>query len=81
MSKEKERFWFVCPTWTDIVSPHYASDVDAARALDSDPKLLAKLRAGAPVAKSSLLKMLRRFASRHHLGSPVAELVVDTRSR
>lgn len=81
MSKKKERAWFVCPAWTDIVSPHYASDLDAACALDADPKLLAKLRAGTPVAKSSLLKMLRRFASLHDLGSPVADLVVDTRSR
>jgi hypothetical protein len=81
MSKKKERAWFVCPAWGDIVSPHYASDVDAACALGADPKLLAKLRAGTPVAKSSLLRMLRRFASRHDLGSSVADLVVDTRSR
>lgn len=81
MSKKKERAWFVCPAWTDIVSPHYASDRDAAYALHADPKLLAKLRAGTPVAKSSLLKTLRRFASRHGLRLPVGDLVVDTRSR
>ncbi len=81
MSKKKDRAWFVCPTWTDLISPHYASDLDAAGALDSDPKLLTKLRAGMPVAKSSLLKILRRFASRHDLESPVADLVVDQRLR
>jgi hypothetical protein len=81
MSKKKDRAWFVCQAWTELVSRHYASDIDAARALNADPKLLTKLRAGTPVAKSSLLKLLRRYASMHDLGSPVADLVSDTRSR
>lgn len=81
MSRKKDRAWFVCRAWADMISRHYASDMDAARALNADPKLLAKLRAGTPVAKSSLLKMLRRYTSLHDPGSPVAELIVDTRSR
>jgi hypothetical protein len=81
MSKKKDRAWFVCRAWTELVSRHYPSDIDAARALNADPKLLTKLRAGTPVAKSSLLKLLRRYASMHDLGSPVADLVSDTRSR
>lgn len=81
MSKKKERAWFVCRAWADMVSRHYASDLDAAQVFNTDPKLLAKLRAGTPVAKSSLLKLLRRYASRHEVGSPVGDLVVDTRQR
>jgi hypothetical protein len=81
MSKKKDRAWFVCRAWTDMVSRHYASDIDAARALNANPKLLTKLRAGTPVTKSSLLKVLRRYSSMHELGSSVADLVVDTRSR
>jgi hypothetical protein len=81
MSKKQERAWFVCNTWIDMVSRHYANDLDAARGLDTNTKLLAKLRAGTPVAKSSLLKLLRRYAARHELASPVADLVVDIRSR
>jgi hypothetical protein len=81
MSKKKDRAWFVCEAWADLVSRHYANDQEAASALNADPKFLAKLRARTPVAKSSLLKMLRRYAARHDLGSPAAELVVDTRSR
>jgi len=60
---------------------HYASDLEASHALHADAKLLAKVRAGAPVAKSSLVKLPRRYASRHELGSPIAALVSDTRSR
>lgn len=81
MSKKKDRAWFVCPQWTELVSRHYASDIEAGRALKADPKVLSKLRSGAPVAKSTILKMVRRFASRHDLRSAPADLVVDTRSR
>ena len=81
MSKKKDRAWFVCRQWADMVSQHYASDIEAGRALKADPKVLAKLRSGTPVAKSTLLGMLRRYANRHDLGSVIADLVVDTRSR
>ena len=79
MSKKKDRAWFVCRQWTDLVTRHYASDIAASRALKADPKVLARLRLGIPVAKTTLLKMLRRYAGRHDLGSAVADLVVDTR--
>jgi hypothetical protein len=81
MSKKKDRAWFVCPQWAALVSSHYASDAEAGRALKTDPKLLAKLRSGTPVAKSTLLRSLQALASRHDVGSPVADLVIDTRSR
>jgi hypothetical protein len=80
MSKKKDRAWFVCPQWGDLVAKHYGSDGEAGRALKVDPKVLTNLRAGTPVAKSTVLKMLRRYASRHDLGSDLADLVVDTRS-
>ena len=79
MSMKKDRAWFVCRQWEDLVSEHYAGDIEVSLALKADPKVLAKLRSGTPVARSTLLKMLRRYASRHDLGSAVADLVVDTR--
>ena len=80
MSKKKDRAWFVCRQWADLVAQHYASDTEASLALKANPRVLAKLRSGTPVAKSTVLKMLRRYASRHDLGSPLVDLVVDTRS-
>jgi hypothetical protein len=80
MSKKKDRAWFVCPQWAELVSAHYASDTEAGRALKADTKVLTKLRAGTPVPKSTVLKMLRRYARRHDLGAAFADLVVDTRS-
>ena len=81
MSKKNDRAWFVCPQWAALVSGHYASDAEAARALKTDPKVLARLRSGTPVAKSTLLRLLQVLASRHDVGAPIAYLVVDTRSR
>ena len=80
MSKKKDRAWFVCPQWSDLVSTHYGSDAEAGRALKAPAKVLTKLRTGTPVPKSTVLKMLRRYASRHDLKSVLADLVVDTRS-
>jgi hypothetical protein len=81
MSKKKDRAWFVCRQWADMVSQHYASDTEVSQALKVNPRVLAKLRLGTPVAKSTLLKMLRRYSYHHDLGSAAADLVVDTRSR
>jgi hypothetical protein len=81
MSKKKDRAWFVCPQWGDLVSKHYASDTEAGRVLKAHPKVLAKLRTETPVPKSTVLKMLRRAANRHDLGAALPDLVADTRSR
>jgi hypothetical protein len=81
MSKKKDRAWFVCPQWAELASQHYMDDDEASRSLKADPKVLGKLRSRTPVAKSTMLKMLRRFAEKHDLGAAVGELVVDTRSR
>ena|SRR5438270_434400 len=56
MSKKKDRAWFVCRQWTDLVTRHYASDIEAVRALKADPKVLARLRLGIPVAKRPYLR-------------------------
>ena len=81
MSKRKNRAWFVCPHWAVLVSSHYRTDVEAARALRTDPKILERLRSRPPVAKSTMLRTLQAFAGTHGVGSPIADLVIDTRSR
>ncbi|MBV8089729.1 MAG: hypothetical protein JO139_09165 [Alphaproteobacteria bacterium] len=81
MSKKKDRAWFVCPQWAELVSQHYGDDAEAGRAMKADPKVMTKLRSGTPVPKSTALKMLRRYQRRHGLEAAVTDLVVDTRSR
>ena len=81
MSKKKERGWFVCPRWDELTSQHYSNDEAAALALRTSPKVLAQLRQSTPMARSTVRKLLRRFARLHPIGMPVDELVIDTRSR
>jgi hypothetical protein len=81
MSAKTKRAWFICPQWQTLVADHYPSDIEAALALHTNPRVLARLRTETPVAKSTLLKMLRCYAARHNLAPPLADLVVDTRAR
>ena len=81
MSAKKKRAWFTCPQWQNLVANHYTDDKEAAKVLHTDPRVLQKLRAGIPVAKSTVLKMLRQAARRHPLGASLDELVVDLRGR
>jgi hypothetical protein len=80
MSKKNDRAWFVCPQWAALVSGHYATDAEAARALKLDPKVLARLRGRTPVAKSTVRRALHVLVSRHVVAAPIDDLVVDTRS-
>jgi hypothetical protein len=79
--KKQDRAWFVCPQWAALTAGHFANDEEAARALKATPKVLTRLRAETPVAKSTLLRCLRALARRTDIGAPVMDLVVDTRSR
>ena len=81
MSKKKDRAWFISPQWAELVPRHYSNDELAARALRTDPKVLAQIRQQTPVARSTLLKLLRRFAGQHTIGAPADKLIVDIRSR
>jgi hypothetical protein len=80
MSKKKDRAWFVCPQWTALITQHYPDDVAAARALRTDLKVLTRLRQGTPMARSNLLKLLRRFSRLHPIQTSTDDLIKDTRS-
>lgn len=81
MSKKKDRAWFVCAQWAELISPHYPDDTAAARALRADQKVLERVRQRTPVAKSSLLKLLRRLSRLHQIKATLNDLIVDTRAR
>jgi hypothetical protein len=79
MSKKKDRGWFVCPQWGEMVLRHYADDAEAARALGIDVKVVTRVHQGTPVARSTLLKLLQRFGRMHRLAGPVVDFIVDNR--
>jgi hypothetical protein len=80
MSKKKERAWFISPQWGELIPRHYPNDESAAHALRTNPKVLARIRQQMPVARSTLVKLLRRFGEQHSIGAPADQLIVDIRS-
>jgi hypothetical protein len=81
MSKKKDRAWFVCPQWAALLSERFADDVEAAEALQTDPRVITRLRSRTPVARSTMLRALQTYANRYDPSLPIAGMVVDTRSR
>jgi hypothetical protein len=79
--EQKEGSCLVCLSAMGRVgSQYYVDDDEAGQSLKADPKVLGKLRSRTPVAKSTLLKMLHRFAKLHDPRIEADSLVVDTRS-
>ena len=78
MSKKKERAFFVCPRWNELVAP---SQVMANLALSAagSARIMSSISAGQPVARSTLLKAL--FAVRRSSGViiDVNSYIVDQR--
>jgi hypothetical protein len=80
-SKKKDRAWFVCPQWEELIRQFYPDEASAARALGVHTRVLTRVRQQTPVARSTLLRLLRRVATLHVIQTPVANLVVNTRTR
>lgn len=76
MAKKKDRAFFVCPRWNEVAPEGAAID---AKTL-TDAKTLAAIKAGRPVARSTLRRAL--IAVRRATGSmfDVDSYVVDQRS-
>jgi hypothetical protein len=75
MAKKKERAFFICPHWNEVA----AAPSGAAAPLQVHEKTLAAIKAGRPVARSTLRKALR--AVRRMSGSmfDVDAYIVDQR--
>ena len=54
MSKKKDRAWFVCRQWADMVSQHYASDTEVSQALKVNPKVTGEAPIGDACPKIDL---------------------------
>ena len=78
MAKKRDRSFFVCPRWKEVLAATRQPD---GRTLDIDlsPKTSAAIEAGRPVPRSTLRKAL--FAVRRASGSmfDVDDLIVDRR--
>jgi hypothetical protein len=58
MAKKKDRAFFICPKWSEVVAKASTGDAGAAVPLRVNAKALRAIAAGEPVARSTLRKAL-----------------------
>ena len=82
MAKKRDREFFICPRWQEVVEVAGTEAAGKTIELDLDlhPKTIAAIKAGRPLARSTVRKAL--FAIRRASGSmfDVDELIEDRRT-
>jgi len=80
MSKKKDRAFFICPRWNEVADTSRLAASSIATPIRGNEKNLTAIRAGRPVARSTLRKAL--LAARQASGSmfDVDAYIVDQRT-
>jgi hypothetical protein len=80
MAKKKDRAFFVCPCWNEVVEAPRVGASGISTPIRVNEKTLAAIKGGRPVARSTLRKAL--LAARQTLGSmfDVDAYIVDQRT-
>ena len=81
MAKKKDRAFFICPRWNEVADPSRIGASGMATPIRVNEKILAAIRGGRPVARSTLRKAL--LAVRQASGSmfDIDAYIVDQRRR
>jgi hypothetical protein len=80
MSKKKDRAFFICPRWNEVADTSRLAASSMTTPIRGNEKNLTAIRAGRPVARSTLRKAL--LAARQASGSmfDVDAYIVDQRT-
>lgn len=80
MAKKKDRAFFICPRWSEVADASRIGAPGLTTAIGVNEKTLAAIKAGRPVARSTLRKAL--LAARHASGSmfDIDAYIVDQRT-
>ena len=80
MAKKKDRAFFICPRWNEVANAHAAGTSGMTASIRIDGKILAAIKGGRPVARSTLRKAL--LATRRASGAmfDVDPYIVDQRT-
>jgi hypothetical protein len=78
MAKKKDRAFFICPRWNEVAAPRIGAS-GMATPIRVNEKILAAIKGGQPVARSTLRKAL--LAVRQASGSTfdIDAYIVDQR--
>jgi hypothetical protein len=78
MARKKERAFFICPRWRELVGG--ADKETLARALRSAPRTIEKIATQNPVAYATLHGVLAALRGSRDIKLDVESCIVDTRS-
>jgi hypothetical protein len=80
MAKKKDRAFFICPRWNEVADPPLIGASGMAMPIRVNEKILAAIKGGRPVARSTLRKAL--LAVRQASGSmfDIDAYIVDQRA-
>ena len=80
MSKKKDRAFFICPRWNEVADTSRLAASSMTAPIRGNEKNLTAIRAGRPVARSTLRKAL--LAARQASGSmfDINAYIVDQRT-
>jgi hypothetical protein len=80
MAKKKDRAFFICPRWNEVADAPAIGTSGVTTAIRINGKILAAIKEGRPVARSTLRKAL--LVVRHATGSmfDLEAYIVDQRT-
>jgi len=80
MAKKKDRAFFVCPRWNEVADAPWIGASGVAMPIRVNEKTLAAIKAGRPVARSTLRKALLAVCRASGAMFDVDAYIVDQRS-
>ena len=80
MAKKKDRAFFVCPRWNEVADALRTGSSDATTPTRVNGKVLTAIKAGQPVARSTLRKALLAAGQASGPMIDVDSYIVDQRT-
>lgn len=76
MAQKKDRAFFICPRWSEVAG----ASVTGGASMRGQEKVLAAIKGGQPVAKSTLRRALLAARQASGVSFDVESMIVDKRT-
>ena len=80
MAKKKDRAFFVCPRWNELVGAHGTVPIGAHGPARIPEKIVGAIKGGRPIARSTLRKALQAVCQASGSMFDVDAYIVDQRA-
>jgi hypothetical protein len=80
MARKKDRAFFICPRWHELVSAKQSDDATFAKAIHADSGTISKIASQTPVTRSALRHVLAGIRSAREGKLSIDAYIVDKRA-